>query len=339
MKSKTIPIICAATGLLILILDAKTAISGATEGITLCLMSVIPSLFPFLFLSQLLTASLTGTSMPLLRPISKLLRIPQGSESLLVTGLLGGYPTGAQCLYTAWSDGKIDESTAKRMLGFCNNAGPAFLFGILTGAFTNTAAVWALWLIHILSALAAGYLLPGESNSCILPQKTVSPSPAKSLERTVKTMGLICDWIVLFRVLLAFCNRWFLWIFPTSVHIAINGLLELTNGCTALTYVVPEGLRMILCSGLLALGGICVTLQTVSVMGRLGLGKYVPGKLMQACFSISLAAIYQHFFLAPNQKVAFPLVIAGVLLVLPVFLSIFLQKREKKNSIPARCAV
>lgn len=339
MKSKTIPILCFAAGLLILILDAKTAISGASEGITLCLVSVIPSLFPFLFLSQLLTASLTGITMPVFRPVSKLLRIPQGSESILLTGLLGGYPTGAQCLYSAWSDGKIDRKTAQRMLSFCNNAGPAFLFGILSGVFTNSSTVWALWLIHILSALAAGYLLPGESSVCMLPQKNTPLSPAKALERAVKTMGLICGWIVLFRVLLAFCNRWFLWMFPTSAHIAINGLLELTIGCTALSYVIPEGLRMILCSGLLALGGICVTLQTVSVVGPVGLGKYIPGKLMQACFSVSLAALYQHFFLTSSQKIVFPLVIAGVLFVIPVFLSIFLQKFEKKNSIPALSAV
>ena len=332
MKSKTIPILCSVAGLLILILDAKTAVSGASEGVTLCLTSVIPSLFPFLFLSQYLTSSLTDVSLPFLRPIGRLLHIPKGSECLLLTGLLGGYPAGAQCLHTAWSDGKIDISTTRRMLGFCNNAGPAFLFGILSSAFSSGSTIWALWLIHIVSALAAGCLLPGENNACILPSQNAPLSPVRALERVVKSMGLICGWIVLFRVLLTFCNRWFLWIFPTSVHIAINGLLELTIGCTALPYVNPEGLRMILCSGLLALGGVCITLQTVSVMGNVGLGSYIQGKLMQGCFSVSLAALFQHYYLSPDQRAAFPLVIAGVLLVIPVFLSIFLQKHEKKNS-------
>ena len=36
-----------AAGMLVLILDAKTALAGAKEGIQLCLYTVIPSLFPF----------------------------------------------------------------------------------------------------------------------------------------------------------------------------------------------------------------------------------------------------------------------------------------------------
>ena len=46
--------------MLALILDGRTAIDGARQGIELCLRTVIPSLFPFFVLSILLTSSLLG---------------------------------------------------------------------------------------------------------------------------------------------------------------------------------------------------------------------------------------------------------------------------------------
>ena len=83
-------------GLLVLILDAKTALQGARQGVELCLKTVIPSLFPFFVLSILLTSSLLGSRIPLLRPLGRLCGVPKGAESLLIPAFLGGYPVGAQ---------------------------------------------------------------------------------------------------------------------------------------------------------------------------------------------------------------------------------------------------
>ena len=59
-------------GISILILDSRTALIGAQEGIVLCLQTVIPSLFPFFMLSNLLTGSLMGADFRILRPIGRI---------------------------------------------------------------------------------------------------------------------------------------------------------------------------------------------------------------------------------------------------------------------------
>ena len=41
----------------ILIIDAQTALKGAKEGVTLCLYTIIPSLFPFLFFTRFIPAT------------------------------------------------------------------------------------------------------------------------------------------------------------------------------------------------------------------------------------------------------------------------------------------
>ena len=107
--------IAASIAMLVLILDSPTALSGAKNGIEICLQSVIPSLFPFFVLSILLTSGLTGQRSPIIRPLSFFTGIPQGSESIFLTGLLGGYPVGAQAVGSAYRMGVLTDTEAARM--------------------------------------------------------------------------------------------------------------------------------------------------------------------------------------------------------------------------------
>ena len=50
--------------------------------------------------------------------------------------------------------------------------------------------------------------------------------------------------------------------------------------------------RMLAASGLISLGGLCVGMQTVSVTEGLGLGSYIPGKLLQTALSLTLTGVY-----------------------------------------------
>lgn len=289
MKKSNLVRIFAALGMLILILDSKTAIGGAIEAITLCIRSVIPSLFPFIVLSNFMTSGLSCTSTALLRFLGKILGIPSGAEGLFLAGILGGYPTGAQNVFQAWSHGQISTADAQRMLGFCNNAGPAFLFGMLAPFFSSVKWLWILWGIHILSAIIAAILLPGKSVGSFRKISDEKPSITASLKRAVSTMGYVCGWVVLFRILFSFLNRWILWIFPIEGQVSIYGLLELAGGCCSLDLVADETLRFVICSSMLAWGGLCVIMQTKSVTGSLGLGQYLPGKGLQTLSSIWLS--------------------------------------------------
>jgi len=306
--------VIATLGMLLLILDAKTALLGAAEGLRLCLQTVIVSLFPFFILSALLTSSLAGVRSKLLAPIGRLCAMPEGSEILLLTGLLGGYPVGAQSVTQAWRNEQLKQKDALRLLGFCSNAGPAFLFGIIAGQFDNAAAPWALWLIHIVSALFVGIFLPGTNQSCVSlkPQKSISLPDA--LERSLKITAGVCGWVILFRILIAFLDRWFLWLLPNSLRVALCGLLELANGCCQLGQIKDAAIRFTVCSVMLSFGGLCVTMQTVSATSGLGLGLYLPGKLLQSLFSLLLSAATAQALYGNGNYIQLMLVIAAILL-------------------------
>ena len=293
--------IAAATAMLVLILDGRTALSGASEGISVCINTLIPSLFPFILLSILLAGSLSGQEIPFLRPAAKLCHLPKGAESLIAIGFLGGYPVGAQNVALLYRSGQVSNLQASRMITICNNAGPAFIFGVLGCMFSSPTIPWLLWAIHIASALFVGAVLPGGENST-----AVSPLPRRirmtdALSQSVRTMGLICGWVILMRMAVSFLQRWFLWMMPLPLQVVITGILELANGCIQLESISCEGLRFLLASAFLSLGGGCVMLQTASVTEGIPMSLYFPGKLLQCTVSILLACGAQYLFPAPQR--------------------------------------
>lgn len=308
------------TGMMILILDSKTVLNGASQAIELCVKTIIPSLFPFFILSILLTNSLSSAQIPFLRPLSKLFQIPAGADSLLICSFLGGYPVGAQCISTLYKKGAISKADANRLLAFCSNAGPAFIFGMVSFLFPERWIPWLLWFIHVISAFLVSGFFPGDHEICS-PTEERAFSFSDAMWSALKAMGQVCGWVILFRIIITFLSRWILWIFPTHVQVMITGLLELTNGCVELRAIGDVSLRFIICSAMLALGGLCVAMQTASVTAGLNLRTYFLGKLLQTIFSILLSffIIHQHWFLSIS--------IIVVLSALPKF-------TQKNSSIP-----
>lgn len=279
------------TFMLLLILDPTTSFTGATTGLDLCVRVVIPSLFPFIFLSTLLLNRSQHIRLNFLSPICRSLGIPKGCESILMLGLIGGYPIGAASIGQAYRDRVISKSTGKRMLGFCNNAGPSFIFGILSNAFSVSYAPFILWMIQILSALSAGLILPHKTVEHIALSKKENISCSEALHKAIIAMTGICGWIILFRILCTYLNGWFLLSLPQWAHTMLIGLIELTNGCAELSMITSEKIRFIICSVLLSSGGICVAMQSSVVSENLGLGMYFPGKVIQILTSGILAFI------------------------------------------------
>ena len=280
-----------AIGFAVLILDSKTVSLGASEGITLCLTTVIPSLFPFIFMSSMLVNALNRTPPKFLSGFEQIFSLAPGTGSYFITGILGGYPTGAAAVAEGYRRGQINRLQAEHLLSFCNNAGPAFLFGVAGSLFSKSHS-FILWLIHILSALLTGVLLPKPAvTDAGKPQESADLSFSAGLLHSVRSMGTVCGWIILFRIVITFCERWFLWIFPEIIHVAFCGILELANGCCSLGLLSSQPTRFLLFSGFLAFGGICVTMQTQTVTTPLSIRRYITGKNIQCLISLMLSGM------------------------------------------------
>lgn len=315
----------AATGLLILIFDSSLALEGAGSGIELCVKTVIPSLFPFFVLSAVLTDALRLPDAKPVQILARFLGIPASAVSVLIPAVLGGYPVGAKSVGDLYQQKQISRQEAQRMLAFCSNAGPSFLFGMVSGFFPEKKAVWLLWLIHICSAALTAAAIPATATAqqALPPVKSMGNNSL--ILSSAKSMCLVCCWVVLFRILIAFLNAWVLWAFPVWVQVFLMGLLELTNGCCSLLLIENVNVRFILCSCMLALGGICVLFQTISVTKGLPIGCYVKGKMMQTLFSFLLSCLF-----VSNARLYF----AGLIPILVLFLRKTQNRYGNPNAFP-----
>lgn len=326
--------IIAAIGFFVLLIDTKTALLSAQEGISLCISTVIPSLFPFFVLSSFINTSLLGKRIRMLQPICKICGIPQGAESLLMLGFLGGYPIGAQCISDAYAKGALKKADAQRMLGFCSNSGPAFIFGMIGSLFSHPLLPWILWLLHILSALLVGCILPRNiTQPCAISERKPL-AISNTLKNCLSVMASVCGWVVLFRVVIGFCQHWFLWFLPESIQAFLSGILELSNGCFALQNVTSDAVRFILCAGILGFGGICVGLQTVSVTNDLGTGMYFPGKLLHGLISIVAAVILQQFLFPSQKRFSLSPILLLLCLIIATGILFILYGKKKVVAIP-----
>lgn len=314
-----------ALAMLILILDSKTALSGAREGIQLCINNVIPSLFPFFVLSGMLMNALWGQSLKPLALIGRLFRLPEGAESLLLPAFLGGYPVGVQSVVSAFTHKQINQKEAQRLLMFCSNPGPAFIFGILGNCFENPIYIWAAWGAQIFSALLLSRTFSRKQKTAALSVKAERTS-SQLLTDSITVMAKVCGWVVLFRMMIGFGEKWFLWIVPAEYQVILTGLLELTNGCCRLMLVKDPQIRFLICCGLLSFGGICVFMQVASLIEGLSISQYIAGQILQCTLSVLFAGAVL------GNSVCF-------LAILISFIFPVLGKIKKSSRIPKRIHV
>lgn len=317
-----------------LILDSKTATRAGLEAVDLCIRVLIPSLFPFFVFSPMLAAGDFGRA---LRPIARFIRIPDGAETLLIASFLGGYPVGASLVAYHCRSGDLSAEDGRRMMAFCSNAGPSFIFGVGAQLFPSIRYCWALWLIHLVSAIIVGLLTPGKSSRTFHSARQ-EISITDGVKKGVLIMASVCAWVIIFRILLSFCDRWFLRIFPSHIQILFSGFLELANGCSAISKLEPIGMRMVFFSAFLGFGGMCVWLQTKAVTVGVNSYAYLPGKLTHCACSILLSTMIQPILNQTDRFYA-PWWIIAICCLVPFCYRIFLQKNIIEGRNPALIGV
>ena len=317
-----LPAICS-TIFLLMILKADLVIAGAAIGIEICIYTVFPSLFPFIFLSGLLTDATAGLSISFLKPLGRLCGIPAGSESIFLAGILGGYPAGAQAVAQQYKAGHISLQQANHLLRFCNNAGPAFIFGIIGSILRDIRLAFIIWIIHILSAIITGWLFAGKYESCRISQLKSNFNVVSALHKTVQTMAKICGWVILFRILISILDYYVLEHLPANIGTIICGILELSNGCIRLKNM-DIAYIFVVSSLLLSFGGICVWMQTASIIKPLNLLNFCLGKCVQSVISVLICFILSPLLFDSSYYIA----IIGC-----VLLSAYIGVMKKSSSI------
>ena len=292
---RTIPLLAALAAGILLLLRPEAASEAVRDGLQLCARTVIPSLFPFFVVVSLLLQlgladCLQGVCAPFMGPLFRL----RGVCALpLLTGLLGGYPSGAKTAADLYQQSRITRREAEVLLGFCDNCGPAFLLSYVGGSVLGSQQAGAcLYLIHVLAALLTGAMLCRlergplllEDRRGVRPPAQPVPFPqaltAAAAGAVTSTLH-ICAFVVLFRVLAALAPAW--------VPPPVLGVLEMVTGVAALS---PGKTGFVAAAAIVGWGGLSVHCQALASTAPAGLSFrwHWAGKVLQAALSAALAA-------------------------------------------------
>jgi len=137
----------------------STTISGAVSGLKIFAFILVPALFPFLILSEILMGlgfvHFIGTLLePLMRPI---FRIPGMGAFAVAMSLASGYLTGAIITAKLRKDKMCTRIEAERLLAITNVSNPIFILGsVAVGMFKSPQLGLTLALAHYLACLLVG---------------------------------------------------------------------------------------------------------------------------------------------------------------------------------------
>ena len=136
------------------------AMQGAAHGMQLCCETVIPSLFPFLVLCELLLQSPLAAffGIPFV-PLARALGIrSRRAPAALFCGLLGGFASAARSVDRMYRESEISQREASVLLVCCVGSSPAFIIGSAGYAMLGSVkAGWFLLAGQFTASLICGF--------------------------------------------------------------------------------------------------------------------------------------------------------------------------------------
>ena len=241
---------------------APASVQGAYEGLRLACDTVVPSLLPMLILFLILMKSEALTFITRLFGwiAVRLFNLPAVCTPAIITGLAGGYPTGALMTLELYSSDEIDGAQAERLMCFNFCGGVGFIVTALGSARLGSTRLGAvLYLSNLTASLVIGFLLSftekrGNMPVCALRASMPIPDAlVSSVNSAVKSVISLTAYIMLF--------SGFLCLLPSVKYLV--PIFEITSGVCG-----KESFSAELLSAYLAFGGLCVHLQLLPVIRK-----------------------------------------------------------------------
>ena len=290
----------------------KVSVDGARNGLMYSFGVLIPSLFPFMFLSNFAVEyGISSKVGRVLAPFTeKVLYLPSEAGVTVLLSLIGGFPIGAVGTSALYKQGKITEKQAQRMLCFCVNSGPAFLISVVGAELYDSELIGIILLTaQILSSLIIGIVLGLFARKKEPLQKSVgnaqsniefAPAFIISAKNACTATVNLCALVVLFS---SFSS-----IFLTAlkidgdspVGIIIKSVLEVTDGCNCIS---DAHLPIYLTSLAVGWSGICVHFQIFAAVENFKVNKtsFVLARIFNGTLSAALTFAATLFIVVDNE--------------------------------------
>ncbi len=354
-------VVFACVGCVALLLSPSVSVAAAKRGIDLWLYTVTPSLLPFFIFTDMLMSSGIHIKIGRIfeRPVSRILGAPGEAAFIFVSSILSGYPTGARLIGEMRHAGTLSAEEAQAAMNFCSTSGPLFIVSAVgVGMLGSEKAGFIMLGAHCAGALLTGLLLNPHSvlneslsrlnsfrikgrlstrgavhkekqdnkriradSAAVSMPLSFADAMSGAVLRSLKTIGLIGGFIVIFTVLTEYImlfgealgdiriDSTELSIFTKSVNsdiilniadilsylcTAASAVLEMTVGCSRMA-AEPLSLeiRAVICTFVISFGGLSVAAQTAGVLcgADIDMRSYMYAKLMHGLISAAIVML------------------------------------------------
>ncbi len=283
-----------------MLVKINTVTDAVTDGLLLSVQVILPSLFPFLILSNLMSDCIPYSGRQHRSLFSSVFRLPRVAITPLLLGFLSGFPIGAKSTARLYERGVLQKEEAERLLLFANNTGPAFLVGGIGGLFFDAHVGLVLFIIQLLTALLFGMLMafgkPPVINEPPIDSSDNAPSFVRAVRDAVMSSVQIVGFVTAFRVILALFSVLLAGKIP---QILLSLLLEVGNAAVSVSALssLPYTVTLPLLAFAVSFSGLSVYAQTRALLQKSGLSfrLYLPAKLFQGLLSAGLAYLAATF--------------------------------------------
>lgn len=312
--------------IIVLMLNPKVYMQSTLKGFIVWATAVLPALFPFFFLTKLLSSlKLIESLSTFFKPITtKLFNVSGVSSYVFLMSIISGYPVGAKLTSELYASGVITKSEAARMCSFCSTSGPLFIIGTVgVGMFLSKSAGLAMLLCHILGAFINGILYRNYGKKEKIYTKEKNFSTEKNIDNILATtiydsiisiliiggyialFFMFIDVLTNFHILGFFSNifEYVLGVFGLDISAGTglaSGIVEVTRGCLDLSQSTASlPLLIVLGTGLISWGGLSIHFQAITFLQKckIKMGVYFLQKFTHCVISMILATLYVVLFL------------------------------------------
>ena len=264
---------------------------------------VVPTLFPFMILSDLALSAVTSCQGDIKRRslFSRITHLPTVGRIALFLGVLSGFPIGAKITAALYEKGVLDRNEATRLLVLSNHTGPAFLFGAVAGLFSNPNIPLLLVLCELLPTVI--YAFWSGKEAVFDPIKEAASSPTfcfsliDSVEKAVFSVLKILGLIVTFRIIIDLSAVFFRSKLLLSI---LSAFCEIGNAAslTSELYRACPAMALTVLAFAVSFGGISVHMQSFLFFRKKKISacRYLLSKFILGILSAAFMSILLYFF-------------------------------------------